>query len=110
GERGVAAMAAPPRLFCFGLGYTALMLARRLQARGWAIAGTCQSAARQAELAREGITAHLFDPAEPLPDPASALAGATHLLSSVPPDAAGDVVLDCHAGAIAAHAGALAWA
>jgi nucleoside-diphosphate-sugar epimerase len=45
---------------------------------------------------------HHFDRAAPLADPGAALAGTTHVLSSVPPDAAGDPVLDAHADAIAA--------
>jgi nucleoside-diphosphate-sugar epimerase len=98
-----------PRLFCFGLGYSALVLARRLRRRGWAIAGTCRSEAKRATLARDGIEAHLFDRDRPLADCGTALAGATHLLSSVPPDAAGDPVIDHHGGDIAAIGRLLAW-
>jgi nucleoside-diphosphate-sugar epimerase len=93
-------MSGTPRLFCFGLGYSALLLARRLAGRGWAIAGTCRGEEARARLAAEGIAAHLFDRGRPLDDAAAALAGATHLLSSVPPDAAGDAVLDHHAADI----------
>jgi len=92
-----------PSLFCFGLGYTALALARRLQAEGWRITGTCHEAARQEELARLGIEAWIFDRNRPLADPAAALATCTHLLSSVPPDDAGDPVLEVHRSAIAAR-------
>jgi nucleoside-diphosphate-sugar epimerase len=97
------------RLFCFGLGYSALVVAERLRRRGWMVAGTCRSEADQAALARDGIAAHLFDRDHPLADPAAALAGTTHLLSSVPPDAVGDPVIDYHAGDIAAIASSLAW-
>jgi nucleoside-diphosphate-sugar epimerase len=97
-----------PRLFCFGLGFSALTLARRLRARGWTIAGTCRSAEKRAALAAEGFEAHLFDRGRPLDDPWAALAGATHLLASVPPDEGGDPVLDHHAGDIAGQG--LAWA
>jgi nucleoside-diphosphate-sugar epimerase len=90
------------RLFCFGIGYSAGVLARRLVADGWSVAGTCQSAERAAALRNQGIEAHLFDGAWPLADPAGALAGATHLLSSVPPDADGDPVLDSLAPALTA--------
>src|SRR5512147_3214031 len=90
-----------PRLFCFGLGYTALRFAERLRAAGWAVVGTCRSEAKRADLAARGIAAWRFDRGLPLEDPAAALAGTTHLLSSVPPDAAGDPVLDHHAGDIA---------
>ncbi|MCC6467501.1 MAG: SDR family oxidoreductase [Alphaproteobacteria bacterium] len=86
-----------PRLFCFGLGYSALALAERVLARGWRVAGTCRGADKRAELARRGIEAFLFDRDRPLDRPAERLAGATHLLASVPPDAAGDPVIDHHA-------------
>ncbi len=98
-----------PLLFCFGLGYSALALAQALQAEGWRIAGTCRSEARREELAALGIEAWIFDRERPLADPAGALAGSTHLLSSVPPDAAGDPVIDVHGPAIAARPD-LAWA
>ena len=54
------------RLFAFGLGYTALALARRLQGEGWRIAGTTRSAEKQARLAAEGIEARLFERGRPL--------------------------------------------
>jgi nucleoside-diphosphate-sugar epimerase len=97
-----------PRLFCFGLGYSASALARRLAARGWTVGGTCRSEEKRAALAAQGIEAHLFDRGRPLADPEGALRGTTHLLSSVPPDGAGDPVLDHHAGDIARLP--LAWA
>ncbi|MFQ5958426.1 MAG: SDR family oxidoreductase [Alphaproteobacteria bacterium] len=96
------------RLFCFGLGYTAQALARALKAEGWAVAGTCRGEETRCDLAARGNTVHLFDRERPLADAHAALAGATHLLSSVPPDATGDAVLDCHAADIA-HAEAIEW-
>ncbi|MCZ6608239.1 MAG: SDR family oxidoreductase [Alphaproteobacteria bacterium] len=98
-----------PRLFCFGLGYAARVLAAALMGEGWTVAGTCRDEATRADLAADGIDAFLFDRDRPLDDAGSALGGATHLLSSVPPDAEGDPVLARHAGAIAAMEG-LAWA
>ncbi len=97
------------RLFCFGLGYSALVLANRLRRRGWTIAGTCRSETKRAALARDGIEAHLFARDHPLADPGAALAGTTPLLSSVSPDAAGDPVIDAHGGDIAALGRSLAW-
>jgi nucleoside-diphosphate-sugar epimerase len=99
-----------PRLFCFGLGFSALALARRLRRRGWQIAGTCRSEDKRAALAGEGIAAFLFDRDRPLADATAALAGTTHLLASVPPDEAGDAVLRQHGAAIAALGGNVAWA
>jgi nucleoside-diphosphate-sugar epimerase len=96
-------MSAAPPLFCFGLGYTAGFLARTLGAEGWRIAGTSRDAAACARLAAEGFDMHLFAPDRPLAAPAvAALGAATHLLSSVPPDAAGDPVLAAHGADIAA--------
>jgi nucleoside-diphosphate-sugar epimerase len=85
-----------PRLFCFGLGYTALALARRLIAEGWQVAGTTRTAEGQARLVAEGFEVHLFGRNRALRDPAAALAGTTHLLTSIPPDEIGDPVLDHH--------------
>ncbi|MDA0304892.1 MAG: SDR family oxidoreductase [Proteobacteria bacterium] len=84
-----------PRLFCFGLGYSASRLARKLATQGWAIAGTCRSAEGEAELRAQGFDAFLFDGERPLEDADAALKGTTHLLNSVPPDAA-DPVLALH--------------
>jgi nucleoside-diphosphate-sugar epimerase len=84
------------RLFVFGLGYSALALARALRAEGWEVAGTTRSADKQAALAAEGIEAHRFERGRPLAEPAVALAGASHLLTSIAPDEAGDPVLDHH--------------
>jgi nucleoside-diphosphate-sugar epimerase len=97
------------RLFCFGLGYTALALAERLCPRGWTIAGTCRSEAQQAQLAAAGIVAHLFERGRKLADAAALIGDATHLLISVPPDEAGDPVLDCHRAEIVAGGRGLRW-
>jgi nucleoside-diphosphate-sugar epimerase len=84
------------RLFCFGLGYTALALARSLAAEGWRIAGTTRSVDKQAALTSEGYQGFRFDRDRPLRDASAALAGATHVLTSVAPDEAGDPVLAHH--------------
>ena len=93
-------------LFCFGFGYSARALARRLVAKGWRAGGTCRSEEQRAALAAEGLAAELFERGRPL-SPAS-FRDASHILVSIPPDAAGDPVLDAHAGDIAALRG-LAW-
>ena len=64
--------------------------------------GTTRSPEKLAALAAEGIEAFLFDRDRPLDDAKAALAGATHLLISPPPDARGDPVLDQHAADILA--------
>jgi nucleoside-diphosphate-sugar epimerase len=97
-----------PRLFVFGLGYSAQVFARRLRARGWRVAGTTRSPEAATALRAEGVEALLFDRDRPLSTPAAALAGTSHLLASVPPDQAGDPVLDLHGPDIAACA-SIAW-
>jgi nucleoside-diphosphate-sugar epimerase len=91
----------PPFLFCFGLGYSALELARRLQARGWRIAGTCRSDASAASLRAVGFDVVQVDRPHPPVDPDAMLGSVTHILSSVPPDDDGDPVLDLWGAALA---------
>ncbi len=92
-------------LFCFGLGYTALVLARRALAEGWTVAGTCRETATRDALRAEGIAADLFDGGAPLADAADRLGAASHVLSTVPPDEAGDPVLRHHDRDLAAAEG-----
>ncbi|MBX9727735.1 MAG: SDR family NAD(P)-dependent oxidoreductase, partial [Sphingopyxis sp.] len=76
-------------MLIFGLGYSAAHLARRLEARGWDVTATTRDG-RGGTIRfddRAGVTA--------------AIAGATHILSSVPPDDAGDPVLVHYGEAIA---------
>jgi len=72
----------------FGLGYTAARIATAMRAQGWQVSAT-GSAGDIAFGDRAGVLA--------------ALAGATHVLSSVPPDGAsgGDPVLDAYGGQLA---------
>lgn len=82
-----------PHLFCFGLGYSARVLAVRLIREGWRISGTCRDAASQRELNAGGMQAFLFDSERAVAEGREALRCATDILSSVPPDADGDPVL-----------------
>jgi hypothetical protein len=91
-----------PHLFCFGLGYTARALAARLAADGWAVGGTT----RGGEQTAAGYETYRFDRVHPLPE--AAFEGITHILVAVPPDDAGDPVLDVHGGDIAGLPG-LQW-
>ena len=94
------------RLFCFGYSYSAEYLARRLQPRGFRIAGTARSPERVAALEAAGIEAYPFDGTADMP--AGALAGTTHILASIPPDATGDPALRRHGPDIARLPG-VAW-
>ena len=98
-----------PRLFVFGLGYSARVFADRLRARGWTVAGTTRSEPAAEALRADGFEVVIFDRARPLADPAAALAGTTHLLVSVPPDEAGDPAAELHGRDIAACR-SIAWA
>ena len=88
-----------PYLFCFGLGYTGRVLARRLAAEGWIVSGTCRTEDKASALRAAGFFIDVFDRDHPLPP--KPLDGVTHLLVSVPPDAAGDPVLAVHGEDIA---------
>ena len=90
------------RLFCFGLGYTAVRLARRLRTDGWSVSGTCRGADKRRALEAEGIAALIFDSANAPAGIAAALGPATHVLVSIPPDETGDPVVARLADAIAA--------
>lgn len=92
-------------LFCFGLGFSAQVLAARLKAKGWGVIGTARTMRKAADLAAQNYDLHLFDGTAPLAD-ASVMAPATHLLISVPADDApdsqwGDPVLRWHGADIA---------
>lgn len=91
--------ATPGKLFCFGLGYSALALAEALLAEGWSIAGTCRTAEKQREFARRGMAAHLFERGRPLDK--AAFEGVTHVLQSIPPDGEGDPALAQHGATLA---------
>lgn len=84
------------RLFCFGLGYSARALARRLRAQGWHVEGTTRSQEGADALAREGFSAFVFDGTARVAAVSEALRTATHVLISAPPDADGDPVLRWH--------------
>ena len=97
------------RLFCFGLGYSALALARDLMAEGWSVAGTTRSEEKRENLEAEGIDVYLFSREQPLENPAAAFDGVTHVVTSIAPDDDGDPVLACHLkDLLAGHA--MTWA
>lgn len=76
------------RFFCFGLGYVGTAAARVLAADGWHASGTVRSLPGPVD---PRLRVHRFANDVPL-DP-EALAGTTHLLSTVAPDGARDPVL-----------------
>jgi nucleoside-diphosphate-sugar epimerase len=75
-------------LLSIGHGYSAQALSRRLIPQGWRVIGTTRTAEKAARLAAMGV--------EPLiwpGDISAAIRQATHVLTSVAPDAAGDPVV-----------------
>lgn len=96
------------KLFCFGLGYSAEALARRLAPKGWQIAGTSRTPDKTAHIAGLGYGAYLFDGTARVEAVASALADTTHLLVSAGPGAEGDPALHCFADDLA-RASNLRW-
>jgi nucleoside-diphosphate-sugar epimerase len=87
------------RLFCFGFSYSAAALARRLTS--FEVLGTHRTDSQgAAERLRElGCEAVPFDAEHRVPE--RYFHGVTHMLVSVPPDGAGDPVLNAHGKDIA---------
>jgi hypothetical protein len=87
------------RLFCFGYGYSAEALVRKLSPRLASAAGTRTSLPDAAEPA---ITLATYTGDGPSPEVRRLLEGATHVLVSIPPDLEGDAVLRHFADDLAA--------
>ncbi|MFA7306329.1 MAG: SDR family oxidoreductase [Hyphomicrobium sp.] len=78
------------RLFCFGLGYSAGVLSRRLSEKGWSISGTATTSDKAELLKQNGYEAFVFDGRTRDPAIVEALGKATHVLLSIPPGDDGD--------------------
>lgn len=98
-----------PRIFIFGLGYSALALAGQLRSLGWEVAGTTRRESKIADLRQLGFTVYPFTRGEPLTVGSAALADFPYILHSVPPDDLGDPVFDLHGCDIVAQAPQLRW-
>ncbi len=90
------------RLFAFGLGFSALALAKRLSAKGWDVAGTARDRGKIGPLRREGYAVAHFGGAPGNDALPKLLASTTHLLHSIPPGDDGDPVLASYRKEIAA--------
>lgn len=85
------------KLFCFGYGYSAEALATRLRETGdWQIAGTTKTPEKLHQMELDGVEAYIF----PDHEPATMLAGVTHILISIPPNREGCPVFQECAAAI----------
>ena len=83
-------LTAAHKLFCFGYGYSAHALQERLRLAQLTIAGTRR---RVEPGASDSIKLAAFDGTSPAANVSALLAGTTHLLISIPPDAHGDLAL-----------------
>jgi len=81
------------RLFCFGYGYSAESLARRLSPRSSSVAATSRSPPSAPE---PGVALCAYKGDAPSAEVRDLLRGSTHVLVSIPPDLEGDVVLRHH--------------
>ena len=88
-------------LFCFGLGYSAGFLARRLTPQGWTISGTATTAEGASRLVEQGYRAAVFNGTNATAEIATLLYDATHVLLSIPPTADGDPALGAFEDALA---------
>ncbi|MBX2830144.1 MAG: SDR family oxidoreductase [Rhodospirillales bacterium] len=89
------------KLFCFGMGFSARLIADQLREEGWKIAGTTRNADKAKQLKSDGIEPFIFADDKPISDIKSALNGVTHVLISAPPGGQGDPVIHYHGGDLA---------
>ena len=89
------------RLFCFGLGFSALTLAERLAAKGWQIVGTARDVGKIGQLAARGYAIVQYSGDAGSSALPNVLRGTTHLLHSIPPGPEGDPVLEHYRDEIA---------
>lgn len=94
-------------LLCFGLGFSAKILAARLAAKGWTISATSRSEAGAAAISALGYRGLVFDGSSPLTT--DALDGVTHVVVSAPPGADGDPVVKQHRQDLATRAHQFRW-
>lgn len=89
-------------VLAFGLGFSAQRLCARLTSRHWQLTGTSRNpSASPAASPTASVTRIPFDGTTPSPAVTHALATATHILVSIPPDTDGDPALIHHVGDIA---------
>jgi nucleoside-diphosphate-sugar epimerase len=93
-------------LFCFGFGFTAEALARKLAQNGWRITGTSRDEKKRFSLRSQGYGCLPFDSVDEV---CGALASHGHILVSIPPGEAGDIVLAAYRQALIASKTSLRW-
>lgn len=96
-------------LLSFGHGYSAQELSKRLLAQGWRVIGTTRSAEKAEALRAQGVEPILWPEAAETAAMEEAITSATHILTSISPNATGDPVIQAHRDQIAARADRLDW-
>ncbi len=86
-------------LFCFGFGFAAQALARRMNTRKWKVSGSCRAMDQKDSL--RNLSMLPFDGTFATQEICDALDKATHLLVTIPPQPSGDVVLENFSSKIA---------
>lgn len=86
------------RAFFFGLGYSSQASAHLMRMRGACVdtLGTVRTTDKANRLTQSGLSALVFDGTAPGQDVGAALRQASHVIVSIAPDEAGDVVLRHH--------------
>ena len=90
------------KLFCFGLGYTGMAVARLLASQSWQVTGTTRDLAAWEPDAPQ-IKCTEFTGTVPMADFAAHFASTTHLLATIAPGADGDPVLNHHRAGLLEH-------
>ncbi|VAW15439.1 Nucleoside-diphosphate-sugar epimerases [hydrothermal vent metagenome] len=95
------------KIFIFGVGYSARVIARALQAQRYVVSGTTRDTAKMAELEAGAIAISHFSGNAPMENANAALRGTGYLLVSVQPDTdtGDDAVLRHHGRDLAALTG-----
>lgn len=83
-----------PRLFCFGIGFSAKALINHLPVADWSTGGTVRDVENVQHLNNQGIDATLWEGGDLSDQAKQKLLSATHVLVSVPPGDSGDPVIN----------------
>ena len=81
-------------VFCFGLGFSSLALARRLIPKNWKVSGTIRGYKNNEVINKLKLQVFNYDGTHATPEIFDALDLATHILISIPPQSTGDVIID----------------
>jgi nucleoside-diphosphate-sugar epimerase len=96
-------MSARKHILFFGFGFSAAAMAKRLDRSAWKISGTSRSHEGATHISEQGYEGLVFDALHAVPE------DVTHIVTSVPPDATGDPVLNRFHDQLAARAKDFQW-